>query len=216
MVSQHAQRRILGTLTFVNAQHGNSRRDRFKEKLVPKLDKAEESKKITEFAQIVGICSVLVATATFAVVFQLPGGLRTDDNDNSSSPAPAPAPAPSPGYPIGTPILAGKYAFDGFILANTLAFSCSAIATFSLVYCGMAAVDIEQRIKLVSISIALLNGAARSFCAAFAFSLYLLLAQVEHGTAVAACVMTSLALLDGLWFLLATFDDTSVLFSRRK
>ncbi|XP_066325586.1 protein ACCELERATED CELL DEATH 6-like isoform X2 [Miscanthus floridulus] len=212
----HAQRRILGTLTFVNAQHGNSRRDRFKEKLVPKLDKAEESKKITEFAQIVGICSVLVATATFAVVFQLPGGLRTDDNDNSSSPSPSPspAPAPSPGYPIGTPILAGKYAFDGFILANTLAFSCSAIATFSLVYCGMAAVDIEQRIKLVSISIALLNGAARSFCAAFAFALYLLLSPVEPATAIATATMTALVLLDAVRFLWLLFVDMVIVLRR--
>jgi len=210
LVSQHAQRRILGTLTFVNAQHGNSRRDRFKEKLVPKLDKAEESKKITEFAQIVGICSVLVATATFAVVFQLPGGLRTDDNDNSSSPAPA----PSPGYPIGTPILAGKYAFDGFILANTLAFSCSAIATFSLVYCGMAAVDIEKRIKLVSISIALLNGAARSFCAAFAFALYLLLSPVEPATAIATATMTALVLLDAVRFLWLLFVDMVIVLRR--
>ncbi|KAF8657440.1 hypothetical protein HU200_059999 [Digitaria exilis] len=154
----HAQRRILGTLTFVNAQNGNSRRDHFKEKFLPKLDKDEESKKITEFAQIVGICTVLVATATFAAVSTMPGGFRTDDSTGNSNKAPAAA--PSPGGLIGTPIMAGKYAFDGFVLANTLAFSCSSIATFSLVYCGMAAVDIEKRIKLVSISLALLNGAA--------------------------------------------------------
>ncbi|CAN6163979.1 unnamed protein product [Urochloa humidicola] len=104
----HAQRRILGTLTFVNAQNGNCRRDRFKEKLVPKLDKDEESKKITEFAQIVGICSVLVATATFAAVFTMPGGFRSEDNEGDHK---APAAAPSPAGPIGTPILAGKYCF---------------------------------------------------------------------------------------------------------
>jgi len=153
---------------------------------------------------------VLVATATFAVVFQLPGGVRTDDNDNSSSPSRTPA----PGYPIGTPILAGKYAFDGFILANTLAFSCSAIATFSLVYCGMAAVDIEKRIKLVSISIALLNGAARSFCAAFAFALYLLLSPVEPATAIATATMTALVLLDAVRFLWLLFVDTVIVLRR--
>jgi len=151
---------------------------------------------------------VLVATATFAVVFQLPGGVRTDGNGTSSSPS------PSPGYPIGTPILAGKYAFDGFILANTLAFSCSAIATFSLVYCGMAAVDIEKRIKLVSISIALLNGAARSFCAAFAFALYLLLSPVEPATAIATATMTALVLLDAVRFLWLLFVDTVIVLRR--
>ncbi|CAL5047862.1 unnamed protein product [Urochloa decumbens] len=210
----HAQRRILGTLTFVNAQNGNCRRDRFKEKLIPKLDKDEESKKITEFAQIVGICSVLVATATFAAVFTMPGGFRTEDNEGDGQ-AKEPAAAPSPAGPVGTPILAGKYAFDGFVLANTLAFSCSSIATFSLVYCGMAAVDIEKRIKLVSISLALLNGAARSFCAAFAFALYLLLSPVALATAIATATMTALVLLDALRFLWLLFVDTLIVLNRR-
>lgn len=212
-VLQHAQRRIHGTLSFVNAQNGNSRRDRFKEKLVPKLNKDEESKKITEFAQIVGICSVLVATATFAAVFTMPGGFRTEDSAGDPK-APAAAPSPPVGL-VGTPILAGKYAFDGFVLANTLAFSCSTIATFSLVYCGMAAVDIEKRIKLVSISLALLNGAARSFCAAFAFALYLLLSPVALATAIATATMTALVLLDALRFLWLLFVDTVIVISRR-
>lgn len=217
---QHAQRRILGTLTFVNAQNGNCRRDRFKENLVPKLDKDEESKKITEFAQMVGICSVLVATATFAAVFQMPSGLRSDDNSpgKPKPPANAPPPAPPPSAPIGigTPIMAGKYALDGFVLANTLAFSCSTIATFSLVYCGMAAVDIEKRIKLVSISLALLNGAARSFCAAFAFTLYLLLSPVEPANAIATATMTALVLLDAIRFLWLLFVDTLIALNRRR
>ncbi|TKW21493.1 hypothetical protein SEVIR_4G122700v4 [Setaria viridis] len=208
----HAQRRIHGTLSFVNAQNGNCRRDRFKEKLVPKLNKDEESKKITEFAQIVGICSVLVATATFAAVFTMPGGFRTEDSAGDTK---APTAAPSPVGPIGTPILAGKYAFDGFVLANTLAFSCSTIATFSLVYCGMAAVDVEKRIKLVSISLALLNGAARSFCAAFAFALYLLLSPVALATAIATATMTALVLLDALRFLWLLFVDTVIVLNRR-
>ena len=38
---------------------------------------------------------------------------------------------------------------------------------------------------------------------------------MEHGTAIASCVMTSLALLDGLWFLMASFNDMSA-FLRRK
>ena len=151
-----------------------------------------------------GIGSVLVATATFAAAFTMPGGVRSLSDESANAKAPA-----------GTPVLAGGYAFDGFVISNTLAFICSTLATFSLVYCGVAAVDIQRRFKLVSFSLALLLCAARSFCAAFAFSLYLLLAQVEHGTAVAACVMTSLALLDGLWFLIASFHDTTVLLSRR-
>jgi hypothetical protein len=194
-------------LSFANAQTANRRRDQI-EVYKPRLNDKEESKKITEFAQIVGIGSVLVATATFAAAFTMPGGVRSLSDASANTKAPTPAPA-------GTPVLDGGYAFDGFVISNTLAFMCSTLATFSLVYCGVAAVDIQRRFKLVSFSLALLLCAARSFCAAFAFSLYLLLAQVEHGTAVAACVMTSLALLDGLWFLIASFHDTTVLLSRR-
>ncbi|XP_062230083.1 protein ACCELERATED CELL DEATH 6-like [Phragmites australis] len=206
-----AQRRILGMLTFANAQNGNCRRDRFKEKLVLKLDKDEESKKITEFAQIVGICSVLVATATFAAVFTMPGG--TDESRGNIKLAGAPMPGGS--EPTGTPIMAGKYAFDGFIIANTIAFSCSTIATFTLVYCGTAAVDIEKRIKLVSFSLALLLGSARSFCAAFAFALYLLLSPVAPATAIATCAMTALVLLDALIFLRMLLVDTAIVLSRK-
>lgn len=210
---QHARRRIHGTLTFLNAQNGNCRRDRFKEKFVPKLDKEEESKKITDFAQIVGICSVLVATATFAAVFAMPGGFRSAGDDSSGGPIHHAGP-PMPGGP-GSPVMAGKYAFDGFVIANTLAFSCSTIATFSLVYCGMAAVDIHKRIKLVSLSLALLNGSARSFCAAFAFALYLLLSPVAQATAIATCTMTALVLLDAFRFLCLLFVDAVIVLNRR-
>ncbi|XP_062179489.1 uncharacterized protein LOC133884144 [Phragmites australis] len=191
-----AHRRIVGMLTFANGLTANRRRDQiteYNQSLTPE-DEKTESTKITEFAQIVGIGSVLVATATFAAAFAIPGGV---------------------GGPSGTPVLAGLYAFDGFVISNTLAFMCSTLATFSLVYCGVAAVDIQSRLKLVSFALALLLCAARTFCAAFAFSLYLLLNKVERGTAIASCVMTSLALLDGLWFLLASFNDTTVLVNRR-
>ncbi|TVU06615.1 hypothetical protein EJB05_49839, partial [Eragrostis curvula] len=176
-----AHRRILEMLTLANALPANRRRDQLNE-YYPCLSEKEESQKITDFAQIVGI--------------------------EKSSPGSAPPPA-------GTPVFARRFAFDGFVISNTLAFICSTLATFSLVYCGVAAVHIRRRIKLVSFSLALLLCAARSFCAAFAFALYLLLAKVEMGTAIAACVMTSLALLDGAWFVMASFHDTTAVLSRR-
>lgn len=199
-------------LTFANALTANRRRDQIKE-YEHSLNEEEESNKITQFAQIVGIGSVLVATATFAAVFTMPGGILSPDDTQNSSTASAPVPASGP--LAGTPVFARKYAFDGFLISNTLAFICSTLATFSLVYCGVGAVHIRRRIKLVSFSLALLLCAARSFCAAFAFALYLLLAKVENGTAIAACVMTSLALLDGGWFLMASIHDTTVVLSRR-
>ncbi|CAL4908954.1 unnamed protein product [Urochloa decumbens] len=202
-----APRRILGMLTFANAQTANRRRDQIDEYNPRLINEGEESTKIKEFAQIVGIGSVLVATATFTAAITMPGGVRTP-GDVAAAPAVAPSPA-------GTPVLSGRYAFDGFVVSNALAFICSTLATFSLLYCGVAAVDIHRRIKLVSFSLAMLLAAARSFCAAFGFSLYLLLAPVEYRTAVVSCVMVSFALLDGLWFLVWSFKDLTVLLSRR-
>uniref|UniRef100_A0A0A9HIY2 PGG domain-containing protein n=1 Tax=Arundo donax TaxID=35708 RepID=A0A0A9HIY2_ARUDO len=207
-----AHRRILSMLTFAGALTGNRRRDLIPE-YNPHLDEDGESKKITDFAQIVGIGSVLVATATFAAALTMPGGVWTP-GDSSSRKKAVTALLPPP--PAGTPVLAGSYAFDGFVVSNTLAFICSTLATFSLVYCGVAAVDLYKRIELVTFSLALLLCAARSFCATFAFSLFLLLAKVRYGTAIASCVMTSFALLDGLWFLLASYHDTTALFFRRR
>ncbi|CAL4908951.1 unnamed protein product [Urochloa decumbens] len=200
-----ASRRILGMLTLANAQTSNANR-RHDQMDNPSLNEEEESGKIKDFAQIVGIGSVLVATATFAAAVTIPGGVWTPGDYASAT----------TGMPPGTPLFIGKYAFDGFVVSNTLAFICSTLATFScLVYCGVAAVDIQRRFKVVSLSMALLLCAARSFCAAFTFLLYLLLDPVERGTTIAVCVLTSLALLDGLWFLISSFQDTTVLLSRR-
>ncbi|WVZ99118.1 hypothetical protein U9M48_044465 [Paspalum notatum var. saurae] len=220
-----APRRILGMLNFLDAKTANRRRDQIEEGSL-NVDEKAESEKIKDFAQIVGIGSVLVATATFAAAFTMPGGVWTPGD--AAGPAAAAAAASTGWYDTaagahqaqppataGTPVLVGKYAFDGFVISNTLAFICSTLATFSLVYCGVATVNIQRRFKLVSFSLALLLCAARSFCAAFAFSLYLLLAPMEHGTAVSACVMTSLVLLDGIWFLIASIHDTTVLLTRK-
>ena len=52
-------------LNFAHAVSGSRRRDRIPEYRSPRLDEEKESEKIKDFAQIVGIGSVLVATATF-------------------------------------------------------------------------------------------------------------------------------------------------------
>ncbi|TVU20065.1 hypothetical protein EJB05_36252, partial [Eragrostis curvula] len=206
-----APRRILSILTFAKAQTGNRRRD-----LVPeyssRLEEEKESEKIKDFAQIVGIGSVLVATATFTAALTMPGGVWTPGDSTGGKKLAAVAAPP----PAGTPVFAGSFAFDGFVISNTVAFICSTLATFSLVYCGVAAVDIRQRLGLVTISLALLLCSARSFCAALAFALYMLLAKVAYGTAMASIVMTSLALLDGVLFMLASLNDLIAIIRRRK
>lgn len=87
-----------------------------------------EAKKITESTQTIGIASVLIATVAFTAAFALPGGYRADDHKKG-----------------GTPTLAGHYAFDVFIIANTLAFICAGLSITSLMYAGVTSVDIRTR-----------------------------------------------------------------------
>uniref|UniRef100_A0ACD5TYI0 Uncharacterized protein n=1 Tax=Avena sativa TaxID=4498 RepID=A0ACD5TYI0_AVESA len=189
----HARRRILGSLTFANAENGSGRRDH--SDIEEPFNESCEDNKITNFAQIVGIGSVLVATATFAAAFTMPGHGKDKGAGNELV----------QGY---------NYAADGFVISNSLAFICSSLATFSLIYTGVAALDIQKRIELVSFSLALLIGAARSFCAAFAFALYVLLAPEDRRAAIVSCTMTVVALLDAIWFMRAILTDTALIFKR--
>ncbi|CAN6177787.1 unnamed protein product [Urochloa humidicola] len=102
----------------------SGRQDRFQDTHVPKLNYAEESRKMTDSTQYLGISSVLIVTITFAAAFAPPGGYIEDDHPNA-----------------GTATLAGSYAFDAFVISNTMANICSSLATFGLMYSGMTAVD---------------------------------------------------------------------------
>ncbi|KAL6606398.1 hypothetical protein ACP70R_042051 [Stipagrostis hirtigluma subsp. patula] len=108
------------SLQFVGASYGGSRPDLLSEKHIPERDISKVSKHLTNAAQVMGVVSVLVATATFASAFTLPGGYYQSGSNNA-----------------GAPLLVGSYAFDAFILSDTLAFICSCIATFSLIFAGV-------------------------------------------------------------------------------
>uniref|UniRef100_A0ACD5XRI5 Uncharacterized protein n=1 Tax=Avena sativa TaxID=4498 RepID=A0ACD5XRI5_AVESA len=97
------------------------------------LDNDKESEKIKDSTQTLGIGAVLIATVAFGATFALPGGYRADDHPDG-----------------GTPTLAGRYAFDAFIMATTLAFVCASLATTGLMFSGMAMVDICQSVKSTS------------------------------------------------------------------
>jgi hypothetical protein len=156
-------------LLYSGAPHGGGRPDLSYEKHTRERNVVEESKKYTEATQVMSIVTALVATVAFASAFTLPGGYQTDGTAAA-----------------GTAVLAGKsYAFDAFILADTLAFIFSMVATCSLVYAGLPVMDISIRNWYFNFSAVLLQSAARSLVAAFGLALYLVLAPVDHKTAVA-------------------------------
>lgn len=140
----------------------------------------KDSKTITESTQVMGICSTLIATVAFAAAFTLPGGYRADDHPNG-----------------GTPTFIGSYAFMAFVFSITSAFIFSLLATFSLVYSGMAKVDYEIRLQQLNSANGLVWRSIRCLLAAFALGLYVVLDPVSHWTALIVCVMCSIGLLYG-------------------
>ncbi|KAL6640799.1 hypothetical protein ACP70R_021922 [Stipagrostis hirtigluma subsp. patula] len=161
---------INSALKYCRAKHGNRRLDHFEEQYVQPLDDDKESEKLTSFTQVLGLGSVLMATVAFGASFTLPG----DYNDD------------------GSPALSGRYVFDAFIVANSLAFGCAGLATINLMYSGKAIVDVPLRIWHFDIAIFFAFGSATSLGTAFALGLYVTLAPVAYMTAVAICVGASL------------------------
>ena len=162
-----------------NASYGNLRVDHLKEQVLrqrKKLDKVRESEKLTDSTQTLGIGSVLIVTVTFGALFAIPGGYKADDHYNG-----------------GTPTLARRYIFDAFIMADTIAFICSVLATINLMYSGMAMVSLALRYWHFNTSLFLAYSSVTSLGAAFTLGMYLVLAPVARWTAIAICVMMMIA-----------------------
>ncbi|CAN6360922.1 unnamed protein product [Urochloa humidicola] len=166
---------INSALKYCDARHGNRRMDHFEEQYIQPLDEVKESEKLTSSTQTLGLGSVLMATVAFGASFTLPG----DYSDN------------------GMPNLSGRYVFDAFIAANSLAFACAGLATINLMYSGTAIVDVPLRIWHFDIAMFFAFGSVTSLGTAFALGLYVTLAPVAYMTAVAICVVASIVSLCG-------------------
>ncbi|EAZ44297.1 ankyrin repeat-containing protein At2g01680 [Oryza sativa Japonica Group] len=184
--------KIYKLLKDANAKQGNHRWDLFLKKHNKKVDEEVEGKKLTESTQTIGVGSVLIATVAFAAAFAPPGDYGDD----------------------GAPRLAGRYAFDVFIIANTLAFICAGLSVISLTYAGVAAVDMRTRMISFVFSASFMACSARSLGVAFAFGMYVVLAPVARTTAIAACVITGLALADVAWFVFVVAAGEVMLLKR--
>ncbi|TVU51434.1 hypothetical protein EJB05_02865, partial [Eragrostis curvula] len=186
---------IYQTLIRVGAMHGNHRMDHLQDNCVLQLNEGqrdegnrqnvaskdldkEESEKMTSSTETLGIGSVLIATVTFGATFTLPGGSKADTSNNG-----------------GTPTLAGPWYFDAFMVANTLAFICSSVATVGLMYSGMAMVTLVFRRTHFNISLFFATSSVTCLTTAFALGVYMVLAPVARSTAILICAITPLVLL---------------------
>ncbi|CAL5088988.1 unnamed protein product [Urochloa decumbens] len=176
--NQDSEVLIYHALKVTGATSGASRRDHFRDSHndahgVNSDYNIKELEQMKELTQTLCVGSVLIATVTFGATFALPGGYRSEDHPKG-----------------GTPILAGRYSFDAFMIANTLAFIFSSMATVSLMRSGSPMINRLSRRVYISIASFLVETSVSCLVAAFALGVYAVLASVARRTAIAICVMS--------------------------
>nr|XP_051228759.1 protein ACCELERATED CELL DEATH 6-like isoform X1 [Lolium perenne] len=182
-ISYHGNPQVIirKSLGFAGATYGCYGASLLDEQAIFQPDNDRQSEEMKDSTQTLGIGSVLIATVAFGATFALPGGYRADDHPNG-----------------GTPMLAGRYVFDAFIMATTLAFVCASVATAALMFSGMAMVDLAIRKKHFQLSTGFAASSVTSLGASFALGLYVVLAPVAHSTAIAVLVVTFAAMVIGI------------------
>uniref|UniRef100_A0A0D9XCG5 PGG domain-containing protein n=1 Tax=Leersia perrieri TaxID=77586 RepID=A0A0D9XCG5_9ORYZ len=177
---QNSEAKIHDSLTLAGARNGSCRLDHFKERYAQENhhDEKAESEKVKDSTQTLAIGSVLIATVTFGATFALPGGYKADDHTNG-----------------GTPTLAGRYAFDAFMMANTFAFIFAAIATIGLMYSGSPLFNSKSRKAYLLIALYCMETSVTCLITTFAVGVYMVLSPVARKTAIAICTLSPLVVL---------------------
>jgi hypothetical protein len=140
--------------------------------------KDKELEMLKDSTQSQSIGSVLIATVTFGAMFALPGGYRADDHHFG-----------------GTPTLAGTYAFHAFMIANTIAFICSTIATLGFMFAGSAKLSLVRRKIHFDKTTGFMHNSIMALTIAFALGVYTVLAPVAQSTAIVICALSPLVVL---------------------
>uniref|UniRef100_A0ACD5XYY5 Uncharacterized protein n=1 Tax=Avena sativa TaxID=4498 RepID=A0ACD5XYY5_AVESA len=171
---------IDNALSSVGANRGTLRWEKTQEEYIRGTnpeDEPKESERLKDAAQALIVASVLIATMAFGITFAIPGGYRADDHANG-----------------GTPTLAGRYMFDTFMMATTLAFICSSLATVGFIFAGIPMVNLITRRIYFAMSAFSMTSSVTCLSIAFALGVYMVLAPVARYTAVAICFITPLVL----------------------
>ncbi|RLM57921.1 hypothetical protein C2845_PM18G03270 [Panicum miliaceum] len=118
------------------------------------------------------LVAILIATITFAAAFTLPGGYSTDTGNE------------------GLPIMARKFAFQAFLISDSLAMCSSLAVAFICIIAKWE--DFEFLLYYRSFTKKLMWFAYMATTTAFATGLYTVLAPRLQWLAVAICVLTGL------------------------
>ncbi|CAN6381869.1 unnamed protein product [Urochloa humidicola] len=145
------------SLLLAGAPYSGGRPEFSRGKRIPRRDLALESEQLARKAQLMSVVAVLIATVAFAAAFTLPGGYRDHGKGGSRKEL----------IKDGTAVLARTSVFDNFILADTLAFLCSILATSTLAYVGVPSLDIHARNQYYMFSCYLLRISGTCLVCAF-------------------------------------------------
>jgi hypothetical protein len=118
------------------------------------------------------LVAILITTITFAAAFTLPGGYSTDTGNE------------------GLPIMARKFAFQAFLISDSLAMCSSLAVAFICIIAKWE--DFEFLLYYRSFTKKLMWFAYMATTTAFATGLYTVLAPRLQWLAVAICVLTGL------------------------
>ncbi|WVZ66157.1 hypothetical protein U9M48_015423 [Paspalum notatum var. saurae] len=149
---------------------------------------AEQTSEQESFSKTGTIGSVLIATVAFAAAFTVPGGIVADDHPGA-----------------GTATMGRRFAFRAFVASNALAFFCSIVSTFFLLYSGTrgAGASPSQREWYNSRALNLLALSALFTMAAFSFGFQLVLGDANRGFSVFVYRLSSVSVLfciPAIWF----------------
>ncbi|WVZ66156.1 hypothetical protein U9M48_015422 [Paspalum notatum var. saurae] len=148
----------------------------------------EEASEAESFSKTGTIGSVLIATVAFAAAFTVPGGIVADDHPGA-----------------GTAVMARRFAFRAFVVSDTMAFLCSIVSTFFLIYSGTrgAGASHKQRVRYNRLAFILLPLSALFTMAAFPFGFQLVLGDANRRLIIFVYALSSasvLVCLPEIWF----------------
>ncbi|KAM3405922.1 hypothetical protein ACQJBY_000142 [Aegilops geniculata] len=135
-------------------------------------EEKKDSDQLTDSTRALGIGSVLITTMTFGATFAVPSAVVKAGNGG---------------------ILATWY-LDAFMMANTLAFFCSLMATFVLIFSSMSMVKLQVRREWFQVALVITSSSLTSLIVAFLLGLHIVLASVGRSVSDAIFLITPLLL----------------------
>ncbi|CAO2815549.1 unnamed protein product [Amaranthus hypochondriacus] len=152
------------------------------------LNRTQKIKYTDRFHTLLVVCS-LIATVTFAASFTIPGGYSSSNKNE------------------GMATLAHKFAFQVFVISNTISMFSSMFSAIVLIWAHLD--DIELSLLALNLSLPFLCIALSMMSVAFMAGLFVVLYNMCNGLAIMVLVMGTIFLIAILAFLIPLYSPKS-------